>query len=291
MRRSDCGLRIADCGFSPRRSRCPAFDLRLLTPDSSLRQHRWLPHGLIRPQSLGFVFAVCPFGGKSAAGFHGHAVFSSPLFRVRLCDGLRARVVGPRSTTSDPFFDPPDLLRIKFVRFLWRHRFPVVLVCACDREPERAFVGLAAHDCWLAAVAALECLRRCPHVVTAFDFLLILAMAREALLVEKRRDAADEKHLGILGADEVRRGNRECEDEQDGFHRDADKAIVSRKVCWVLLLQKRSRKDAETQSESRAAKTNCESGTVCIEGGRVSNPPHSAFRGMHLGVERDSFTS
>ena len=68
---------------------------------------------------------------------------------------------------------------------------------AGDRQIERAFLRLTGDEAGQLAVAAFQGRGRRPHVQSALDLRLVLAVTREALLMEERVDASDEQQFGI----------------------------------------------------------------------------------------------
>ncbi len=88
-----------------------------------------------------------------------------------------------------------------------------------DREIQRALLWFAGDQARLFAVATFERGSERPHIQPAFDLCFVVAMAREALLMEERRDAAHEELLGIISSMRLGcRPNSEDKNRKSRFH-------------------------------------------------------------------------
>ena len=160
---------------------------------------RWLAQRLIRPEILRLVFPVGPVGRQPAAGRHGDSVRCLPFARARSRSRQRqfrdAFLIGPRRPAGDPFLDERNLRVRELVVLLRRHGR--LIVDAGHGLEQGAVLRLACDHRRVAAFAAPHEAGSGAHVELALDLLLVVAMAGEALLLEKRKQILHKKSLDV----------------------------------------------------------------------------------------------
>ena len=168
---------------------------------------------LIGPEILRLVTALRPVLAQRAAGLDLDAFGNRP-FVFGFQDLGATLVIWPRCAGTDPLLDVIYLFGSELVILLGWHGFPLIFMRASDGDEQGAVIGPAGNDRRRAALSALDQGLAIAHVVAALELCRFLAMAGEALRLEKRLDPLNEQCVAIRRSHKHRGGGKnEAADE------------------------------------------------------------------------------
>jgi len=132
------------------------------------------------------------------------------------------------------------LLGRQLLGLFWRHGRPDIRT-SLGRQDQRALARLSRRERGFIGIAAAKKRGSRPQIEAAFDLLRIAAVTRDALALEQRRDATDEKRLGIGLRVRLLRGGGDTAGETSK-NRDEDPS-----KGHTATIDERARRDGETR--------------------------------------------